>query len=50
MEEMKRKVVTIEFHDVPRETLDIIMGCICAEPLREGDILKPCPVHGWVTH
>lgn len=24
--------------------------CICAEPLREGDILAPCPVHGWVTH
>lgn len=24
--------------------------CICTEPLREGDILAPCPVHGWVTH
>lgn len=24
--------------------------CVCAEPLREGDILAPCPVHGWVTH
>lgn len=22
--------------------------CVCAEPLREGDILAPCPVHGWV--
>ena len=22
--------------------------CICNEPLREGDILGPCPVHGWV--
>lgn len=24
--------------------------CICAEPLREGDIVEPCPVHGWGTH
>lgn len=24
--------------------------CVCAEPLREGDVLEPCPVHGWVTH
>lgn len=24
--------------------------CVCAEPLREGDTLAPCPVHGWVTH
>ncbi len=24
--------------------------CICTEPLCEGDVLAPCPVHGWVTH
>lgn len=24
--------------------------CVCAEPLSEGDVLEPCPVHGWVTH
>lgn len=23
--------------------------CVCTQPLREGDIVEPCPVHGWVT-
>lgn len=27
----------------------ILSACICTELLREGDILEPCPVHGWVT-
>jgi len=25
-------------------------ACICLELLREGDVLEPCPSHGWVTH
>lgn len=25
------------------------LWCICAQPLREGDIVEPCPVHGWST-
>ena len=36
---------------VPIWLADLLRSqCVCAEPLREGDILAPCPVHGWVTH
>lgn len=44
------KKVTVELRDVPLETIYIMMGCVCALPIREGDVLAPCPVHGWVTH
>lgn len=27
----------------------VLSHCICGELLREGDIVEPCPVHGWVT-
>lgn len=25
-------------------------ACICTQLLREGDIITPCPIHGWSTH
>lgn len=36
-------------HEYPNGKDDFPAPCVCAQPLREGDILAPCPVHGWVT-
>ncbi len=48
------RVAKLEMPDVTEAirnlAIDIDNGCICNQPLREGDVLAPCPIHGWVTH